>query len=117
MYENNLITETEYKEARIDESEFYNHPVYIKETPTSNDYPMKYFIEYVIKDVRDRIMVLKGWEGDEGRRKAEQYIYSVVYIYILPWTLRFSRRLKNQFTTTRICPSSRILPISSVNKV
>jgi penicillin-binding protein 1A len=76
MYENNLITETEYKEARIDESEFYNHPVYIKETPTSNDYPMKYFIEYVIKDVRDRIMVLKGWEGDEGRRKAEQYIYS-----------------------------------------
>ncbi|HZJ58484.1 MAG TPA: transglycosylase domain-containing protein [Clostridia bacterium] len=76
MYENTFISESEYQRARIDESEYYSKPVHIEENPTSNDYPMKYFIEYVIKDVRDRIMVLEGWEGEEGRRKAEQYIYS-----------------------------------------
>lgn len=76
MYENSFITEAEYKQAKINSYEYGNHPVAIVENPTGNDYPMKYFIEYVIKDVRDRIMVLEGWEGEEGRKKAEQYIYS-----------------------------------------
>ena len=76
MYENNMITEAEYEEARIDESDYYKYPINIVEEPSSNDYPMKYFIEYVITDVRDRIMELEGWKGDEGQRKAEQYIYS-----------------------------------------
>lgn len=76
MYENELITESEYQEAKIDESDYNKQPITIVENPSGNDYPMKYFIEYVIKDVRDRIMVLEGWEGEEGRRKAEQYIYS-----------------------------------------
>ncbi len=76
MYENGLITEAQYNEAKIPKSDYNNHPISIVESPSTNDYPMKYFIEYVIKDVRDRIMVLEGWEGEEGRRKAEQYIYS-----------------------------------------
>lgn len=76
MYENGLITEAEYQGAKIPEWEYGNHPIPIVESPSTNDYPMKYFIEYVIKDVRDRIMILEGWEGEDGRRKAEQYIYS-----------------------------------------
>lgn len=76
MYENGLITEAQYEEAKIDKADYDNHPVHIVEKPSSSDYPMKYFIEYVIADVRDRIMELNGWEGEEGRRKAEQYIYS-----------------------------------------
>ena len=76
MYENGFITEAEYEEAKIDEADYNNNPVYIVEKPATNDYPMKYFIEYVIADVRNRIMELEGWEGDEGRRKADQYIYS-----------------------------------------
>lgn len=76
MYENGYITKTEYENARIDSVDEAKNTFNIIEEPSNNDYPMKYFIEYVIQDVRDRLMEAKGWEGDEGRRKAEQYIYS-----------------------------------------
>ncbi|HZJ82480.1 MAG TPA: transglycosylase domain-containing protein [Clostridia bacterium] len=76
MYENEKITEAEYENARIDPANYNNHPIRIVENPEKNDYPMKYFIERVIEDVRDRIMLLNGWEGDDGRRQAEQFIYS-----------------------------------------
>ncbi|NLJ40883.1 MAG: hypothetical protein GX352_04650 [Clostridiales bacterium] len=76
MYESNFINEDQYKEAMIEESRYNSRPITIKEKPSSNDYPMKYFLEYVIDDVRERIMVLNNWEGDEGWRKADQYIYS-----------------------------------------
>lgn len=76
MYETGSITKEEYESARIDSVEEAKKALNIIEEPSNNDYPMKYFIEYVIQDVRDRLMEVKGWKGEEGRRKAEQYIYS-----------------------------------------
>lgn len=79
MLENGYISETEYKEAKFDEKnlEAESNKVYIVEKPQSKQmYPMPYFIEHVIYDVRDKLMKQKGWQGDEGRRKAEQLIYA-----------------------------------------
>lgn len=76
MYETGSITKEQYESAKIDSVEEAINSINIIEEPSSNDYPMKYFIEYVIQDVRNRLMEAKGWNGEEGRRKAEQYIYS-----------------------------------------
>lgn len=76
MYEYNLISKEEYEQYKIKDNEYYLKSVRIIEDPSSNDYPMKYFLEYVIEDVRDRIMTLNDWEGEEGKRKAERYLYS-----------------------------------------
>ena len=35
---------------------------------------MPYFVEYVVLDVRDRLMEQNGWTGDEGRQKAMKLI-------------------------------------------
>jgi len=76
MYETGFITKEQYEKAKIDSVEEAKNSIKIIEEPSNNDYPMKYFIEYVIQDVRNRLMEAKGWSGEEGRRKAEQYIYS-----------------------------------------
>jgi penicillin-binding protein 1A len=77
MYSNNFISKEEYEEARIDEAILTPDQLLIKEKSTSRDlYPMPYFIEYVIYDVRDKLMITNGWEGEEGRRKADQLIYA-----------------------------------------
>ena len=78
MYENDYISKDEYEEAKFDENnlESEKNQVHIIEKSQSRQmYPMPYFIEYVIYDVRDKIMEQKDWKGDEGRNKAEQLIY------------------------------------------
>lgn len=78
MYENEYITKEEYEEAKFDENNLEsekNQVHIIKESQSKQLYPMPYFIEYVIYDVRDKIMEQKDWKGDEGRNKAEQLIY------------------------------------------
>jgi len=76
MYENNFISKEEYEAAKFDltgENPEQNE-LFVQETSTSNDYPMKYFIEYVIYEVREKLMLQNGWQGDEGRKKAEALI-------------------------------------------
>src|SRR5690606_15440191 len=53
MYETGSITKEQYESAKIDSVEEAINSINIIEEPSSNDYPMKYFIEYVIQDVRN----------------------------------------------------------------
>lgn len=77
MYENGYISQEEYENAKFQEDNPDANQVHIIEKSQAKQmYPMPYFIEYVIYDVRDKIMQQKGWKGDEGRRKAEQLIYA-----------------------------------------
>lgn len=87
MYETGKISKTEYEEALFDisspealEAAVANFP--ISNASASSDYPMKYFLEYLVNEVRDDLMVSNGWEGEEGRKLAENMIFSSgLYIY------------------------------------
>ncbi|MBM7581361.1 penicillin-binding protein 1A [Caldicoprobacter guelmensis] len=76
MYENGFITKEQYEEAKLDPTKSPEEQgFYVIETSNRNSlYPMPYFVEYVILDVRDRLMEHFGWTGDEGRQKAMKLI-------------------------------------------
>jgi penicillin-binding protein 1A len=76
MYENGFITKEEYESARFssDKDPFEDGFTVIEKSSRESLYPMPYFVEYVILDVRDRLMEQNGWTGDEGRQKAMKLI-------------------------------------------
>ncbi len=76
MYENGFITKEEYEEAKFssDKDPFEDGFTVIEKSSRESLYPMPYFVEYVILDVRDRLMEQNGWTGDEGRQKAMKLI-------------------------------------------
>ncbi|MFO7295363.1 MAG: PBP1A family penicillin-binding protein [Clostridia bacterium] len=76
MYENGFITKEQYEEAKLDPNKTPEEQgFYVRKESTRNSlYPMPYFVEYVILDVRDRLMEHYGWTGDEGRQRAMKLI-------------------------------------------
>lgn len=76
MYENGFITKEQYEEAKLDPNKTPEEQgFYVRKESTRNSlYPMPYFVEYVILDVRDRLMEYYGWTGDEGRQRAMKLI-------------------------------------------
>jgi len=76
MYENGFITKEEYESARFKHGRepFEDGFTVIEKSSRESLYPMPYFVEYVILDVRDRLMEQNGWTGDEGRQKAMKLI-------------------------------------------
>ena len=81
MYETGKITKEQYDESVFDLSsqEAIDAEVaefHLSDTTKSNDYPMKYFLEYLVNEVRDDLMEVNGWEGEEGRKLAENMIYT-----------------------------------------
>ncbi len=76
MYENEFITKEQYEEAKFhpNKEPFTDDFVVLEEPSHQKLYPMPYFVEYVILDVRDRLMEQNGWTGDEGRQKAMKRI-------------------------------------------
>lgn len=76
MYENGYITEEQYNEAKFDVDHPENNTYTVLAEGTGNDYPMKYFIEYAMTEVQDQLMKANGWEGEEGKAKANQMIFA-----------------------------------------
>lgn len=76
MYENGFITKEQYEEAKLDPNKNPEEQGFkvIEESNRNSLYPMPYFVEYVILDVRDRLMEYYGWTGDEGRQRAMKLI-------------------------------------------
>lgn len=76
MYENGFITKEQYEEAKLDPNKTPEEQGFkvIEKSNRNSLYPMPYFVEYVILDVRDRLMEHYGWTGDEGRQKAMKLI-------------------------------------------
>ena len=78
MYENGFIGKKEYEEAKFDEenpSSPKNEGFQIIEESSHQklyDYP--YFVEYAIQDLMEALMKQNGWEGKEGRQKANDMI-------------------------------------------
>jgi penicillin-binding protein 1A len=71
MLESGFITQDEY-EAAVQEKVVVN-----MEATRLKLYDMAPFIEYALYEVRDALIKVKGWNDDEeGRQKAEEYIYS-----------------------------------------
>ena len=76
MYENSLISKMEYEAALFDveggpKNEGF---VVIEESSHQKLYDMPYFIEYVVEDVIEALMKQNNWQGDEGRRRANDLI-------------------------------------------
>lgn len=72
MYENGFITEQEYENARFDDEHPANNTFTVLEEGNSNDYPMKYFMEYAVKEVRAQLMKSNGMTETE----ADELIYN-----------------------------------------
>jgi penicillin-binding protein 1A len=70
MLENGFISERDYQQASSDNLEVREEPVRLKL------YDNAPFIEYAIYELRDELMRLNGWTGEDGKQKAEEYIYS-----------------------------------------
>lgn len=76
MYEQGFISKEEYDENIFTQYDIYYETIKLHPSPKSHDYPYKYFIEYAIKEVVDKIKEENNWTGDEGRIKAMQQIYN-----------------------------------------
>lgn len=78
MYENGFISKAEYEAAKFDvkNPNSYKNADFVVLEKSSNQqlYDHPYFVEYVIKDVVERLKQLNGWEGTEGNRKANNLI-------------------------------------------
>src|SRR5690554_1190887 len=76
MYENSLISRIKYEAALFDVEggEKNDTFVVIEESSHQKLYDMPYFIEYMINEVVDTLMKQNSWEGDEGRRRANNLI-------------------------------------------
>lgn len=72
MYENGFITLEQYEEAKFDTENLANNTYTVLEKGTSNDYPMKYFLEYAVKEVQEQLMKSNGMTAAE----ATNLIYS-----------------------------------------
>jgi penicillin-binding protein 1A len=77
MYENGFISKQDYQNAVFDEEgdETVNAGFHLLEESNHQklyDYP--YFVEYVVEDVITALMEQNGWQGDEGRKKANDLI-------------------------------------------
>jgi len=66
MYENGFISEQEYKDALFDDEHPANNTFTVLEEGTSNDYPMKYFLEYAVKEVQTQLMKSNGMTKSEA---------------------------------------------------
>jgi len=78
MYENGFITKEEYEEAKFD-AENPNSAknadfVVLEESSNQKLYDHPYFVEYVINELVEKLMKQNGWEGAEGRKKANNLI-------------------------------------------
>ena len=78
MYENGFLSKSDYENARFDEknpSDPKNKEFQVIEQSSNQklyDYP--YFVEYAIQDLTEALMKQNGWEGKEGRQKANNMI-------------------------------------------
>jgi penicillin-binding protein 1A len=77
MYENGYISKEDYEGAVFDEKgdEAVNAGFKILEESNHQklyDYP--YFVEYVVEDVIEALMEQNGWQGEEGRKNANDLI-------------------------------------------
>lgn len=71
MLESGFITQEEYEAAKQEKVTIN------KEATRFKMYDMAHFVEYALYEVRDELIKIKGWNDDEeGRQKAEEYIYS-----------------------------------------
>ena len=72
MYENGFITQQQYENATFDTENLSNNTYTVLEEGTTNDYPMKYFLEYAVKEVQKQLMKSNGMTEKE----ADELIYN-----------------------------------------
>lgn len=68
MYENGYITQQQYEDAKLDADHPERNTYTVLEEGTTNDYPMKYFIEYALHEVSDQLVKANGWSTQEANQ-------------------------------------------------
>lgn len=74
MYSVGFISEQEYNEAIFDTGDLESEQLVVKKTSSNYTYEHKYYVEYVLDELVDRIMEVFDWEGETGREQAYSYI-------------------------------------------
>lgn len=74
MYAVGFIGEEEYNESIFDTEDLQSEQLTVKKTSSNYTYEHKYYVEYVLDELVDRIMEVFGWEGETGREQAYSYI-------------------------------------------
>lgn len=74
MYAVGFIGEEEYNEAIFDTEDLESEQLIVKKTSSNYTYEHKYYVEYVLDELVDRIMEVFDWEGETGKEQAYSYI-------------------------------------------
>lgn len=74
MYSVGFINEQEYNDAIFDTEDLVSEQLTVKKTSSNYTYEHKYYVEYVLDELVERIMEVFDWEGETGREQAYSYI-------------------------------------------
>lgn len=74
MYAVGFIGEEEYNASIFDTEDLESEQLTVKKTSSNYTYEHKYYVEYVLDELVDRIMEVFDWEGETGREQAYSYI-------------------------------------------
>ena len=74
MYAVGFISEQEYNESLFDITDLVSEQLVVEKTSKDYTYEHKYYVEYVLDELVDRLMTVFGWEGELGREQAHSYI-------------------------------------------
>lgn len=74
MYSVGFIGETEYNEALFDIEDMESEQLTVTATSSNYSYEHKYYVEYVLNELVERIMEVFDWEGETGKEQAYSYI-------------------------------------------
>lgn len=76
MYSVGFISEEEYEAALFDVEDMETDQITVTPTSKNYTYEHKYYIEYVLDELIDRLMDANGWEGTTGREQAYSLLRS-----------------------------------------
>ena len=74
MYAVGFINEQEYNESLFDITDLESEQLVVNKESKDYTYEHKYYVEYVLDELVDRLMTVFDWEGEIGREQAYSYI-------------------------------------------
>lgn len=76
MYSVGFISEEEYEAALFDVEDMVTDQLVVNPTSKNYTYEHKYYVEYVLDELIERLMTANGWEGTTGQEQARSLLRS-----------------------------------------